>query len=199
MRIRTVLRQCNVHHAMEPAATDDPVGGDPPCSAPARRTSPAATRQVHHHRSPVTASIAQPPAASVRHRLPSGTAAALAVVLIALAGLVGHAPWTALLLLVIAPVLEEVVFRAGLQDWLLRQHIRPLISTVGSAMAFALVHGLTRSWLLAAWVFVPALVLGAVYARKRRLGPVVVLHSAMNLVWLWAAPAWTGLSPTTPS
>lgn len=147
----------------------------------------------------MTASIAQPSAASVRHRLPSGTVAALAVVLIALAGLVGHAPWTCLLLLVIAPVLEEVVFRAGLQEWLLRRHIRPLASAVGSAMAFALMHGLTRSWLLAAWVFVPGLVLGAVYARKRRLGPVVVLHSAMNLVWLWAGPAWTGLSPTTSS
>lgn len=147
----------------------------------------------------MTASIAQPPAASTRNRLPSGTAPALAVVLIALAGLVGHAPWTALLLLVIAPVLEEVVFRAGLQEALLRRHIHSPTSTVGTAMAFALMHGLTRSWLLAGWVFVPALVLGALYAHTRRLGPVVVLHSAMNLVWLWAGPAWTGLSPTTSS
>jgi hypothetical protein len=38
----------------------------------------------------------------------------------------GHAPWTSLLLLVIAPLLEELVFRAGLQEWLLQQHIRPL-------------------------------------------------------------------------
>jgi hypothetical protein len=121
------------------------------------------------------------------------------VALIALAGLIGHAPWTCLLLLVIAPVLEEVVFRAGLQEALLRRHIHSLAGTVGTAMAFALLHGFTRSWLLAAWVFVPGLVLGAVYAHTRRLGPVVVLHSAMNLVWLWAAPAWTGLSPTTLS
>ena len=126
--------------------------------------------------------------------------AALAVALIAGAGIVtGHAPWTSLLLLAIAPVLEEVVFRAGLQEWLLRQRIQPLASTVGGAMAFALMHGLTRSWLLAAWVFVPALVLGALYVRKRSLGPVVVLHSAMNLVWLWVGPAWTGLFITTSS
>lgn len=126
--------------------------------------------------------------------------AALAVASIAAAGLAtGHAPWTCLLLLVIAPALEEVVFRAGLQEWLLQQHIQPLITTVLGAVAFALMHGLTRSWLLAAWVFVPALVLGALYARKRSLGPVVVLHSAMNLVWLWVGPAWIGLFTTTLS
>ncbi len=185
---------------MEPAAPDDLVGG--PDFVRNLRNEPLLPTPGRHTTSdpPVTASIAQPPASSARHRLPSGTVAALAVGLMAAAGLAtGHAPWTSLLLLVIAPVLEEVVFRAGLQDWLLRQHIRPLMTTVLGAMAFALMHGLTRSWLLAAWVFVPALVLGALYARKRSLGPVVALHSAMNLVWLWVGPAWTSPFTTTSS
>lgn len=184
---------------MEPAAPADLAGGHRPCSAPPQ---PALLPHVAGHTAidpPVTASLAQPPASVARHRLPSGAAAALAVALIAAAGLAGHAWWTCLLLLVIAPVLEEVVFRAGLQDWLLRRRIQPLASTVATAMAFALMHGFTRSWLLAAWVLVPALVLGALYAHKRSLAPVVVLHSAMNLVWLWAGPAWTGLFTTTSS
>lgn len=147
----------------------------------------------------VTASLVQFPASHARQRPWPAVAAAAAVALMALAGLARHSWWTCLLLLVIAPVLEEVVFRAGLQDWLLQQHIQAQASNVVTAMAFALMHGLTRSWLLAAWVFVPALLLGALYAHKRSLAPVVVLHSAMNLVWLWAAPAWTGLLPTTSS
>ena len=48
-------------------------------------------------------------------------------------------------------------------------------------------------------MIVPALVLGALYARKRSLGPVVALHSAMNLVWLWVGPGWTGLFTPTSS
>lgn len=147
----------------------------------------------------VTASLVHPAASHARRRPWSGVAATAAVALMAGAGLARHPWWTCLLLLVVAPVLEEVVFRAGLQDWLLRRRIQARASTVVTAMAFALMHGLTRSWLLATWVFVPALVLGALYAHKRSLAPVVVLHSAMNLVWLWAAPAWTGLSSTTSS
>jgi membrane protease YdiL (CAAX protease family) len=107
--------------------------------------------------------------------------------------------WTVLLLVAIAPLLEETVFRAGLQESLLRRGMHPLATNLLCAAAFGLLHGMTRSWLLAAWVIPPALLLGAVYARKRSLGLVVALHAAMNFVWLSAGPSWTGLFIPTSS
>lgn len=148
----------------------------------------------------MTASIAQPSRRSAAAQgLGAGRgAAATAAFLVVLAGSLlamdgDRAPWAVVLLVVLAPWLEEVVLRAGLQEQLLRRGMQPLATNLLCAAAFALMHGMTRSWLLAAWVILPALLLGAVYARKRSLGPVVALHSAMNFVWLSAGPAWTGL------
>jgi membrane protease YdiL (CAAX protease family) len=121
--------------------------------------------------------------------------AALCVALLTPPG--AHDAWTVVLLVVLAPVLEEVVFRAGLQESLLRRGLAPVWTNVLCAAAFAVLHGLTRSWLLAAWVIPPALLLGALYARTRTLGAVVALHAAMNFIWLWAGPGWTGLSSPT--
>jgi hypothetical protein len=186
----------------DPAAQDDLVGGHRPSSAPPRRAPlppPADCRQAHDEQLPVTASIAQPSRSAAAPGLSAGRgAAATAACLVVLAGSLlamdgDRAPWTVVLLVVLAPWLEEVVLRAGLQEQLLRRGMHPLATNLLCAAAFALMHGMTRSWLLAAWVILPALLLGAVYARKRRLGPVVALHSAMNFVWLSAGPAWTGL------
>jgi membrane protease YdiL (CAAX protease family) len=90
----------------------------------------------------------------------------------------------AVALLVIAPLAEEIVFRLGLQEALLRRGLAPLAANVLTAVAFALAHLPAHSWVWSMLTFAPALALGALYARKRQLAPCVVLHAAMNGVWL---------------
>jgi membrane protease YdiL (CAAX protease family) len=107
--------------------------------------------------------------------------------MLVLAGLIGAVallPGRLALLLVLAPVIEEVIFRAGLQETLLRRGLRPLLANLATTLAFALLHGLGRSWPLAAAVLLPSLVLGRLYQGTRRLGLVVALHAAMNLFWV---------------
>lgn len=95
-----------------------------------------------------------------------------------------------LLLLVFAPVTEELVFRAGLLEGLLRRGWRAGSAVALSALAFAAAHLVTQpvGWALA--IVAPGVLLGALYARTRRVGPCIVLHAAMNGVWLLAAPGF---------
>lgn len=87
-------------------------------------------------------------------------------------------------LLVFAPVVEELVFRAGLQEAMLRRGWPRALANVGAALAFGAVHGLLRSAELGLAVIVPALILGALYNRARRVWPCIALHAAMNACWL---------------
>lgn len=96
---------------------------------------------------------------------------------------------TLALLLGAAPVLEELVFRSGLQEQLLLARVSPIAANALTAAAFALGHGLTRSWWLAAGVLLPAWALGTLYQRQRRLAPCVAAHAAMNLIWIGAGMA----------
>jgi membrane protease YdiL (CAAX protease family) len=98
------------------------------------------------------------------------------------------------LLLLAAPVLEEVVFRAGLQEALLRRFgdrgnaVALLINCV-TALAFAAAHLLRQSPMLAALTVLPALLIGALYQRQRRLWPCIGTHSLFNGLWLlWNLP-----------
>jgi uncharacterized protein len=104
---------------------------------------------------------------------------ASAVVLIAAAGL----PSVFFTLLVAAPVLEEVVFRTGLQTQLLRR-VSVLSANVLSALAFAAAHVVVRPSVLSALTFFPALMVGALFERQRRVLPCIALHAACNAVWL---------------
>jgi membrane protease YdiL (CAAX protease family) len=94
-------------------------------------------------------------------------------------------------LLVLAPVLEEAVFRAGLQDALLRRWNAPLAANVVTALAFGLVHAAVRGDAAGFAVAAPALLIGAVYARWRQLRLCVALHAVMNALWL----AWNLIGP----
>ena len=87
-------------------------------------------------------------------------------------------------LLVVAPLLEELLFRGGVQEVLLRRGVRPLAANLVATLAFAVSHGVMRSWPLAVAVVLPSIALGLVYQRNRRVTPVVALHSAMNLLWV---------------
>ncbi len=90
-------------------------------------------------------------------------------------------------LLVFAPLTEEAVFRAGLQEVLLRHRIAPLAANGLTALTFGLLHAMLRADVAAMSVGLPALLIGAVYQRRRRLRDCIALHAAMNSLWLvWA-------------
>lgn len=83
----------------------------------------------------------------------------------------------------VAPVLEETVFRAGLQETLLRRGAAGVWSVLFTAAAFAAAHAL---WRPGPWAWAtggPALLLGWVYLRTRRLWPCIALHALFNALW----------------
>lgn len=98
------------------------------------------------------------------------------------------AGWAPLLLLVIAPVLEEIVWRAGLQEALLTRTTWSTASiNLAVAANFALAHGLRAPDSAWAWLtLLPAWLIGQAYLRWRRLWPCIALHAAMNALWLAA-------------
>lgn len=89
-----------------------------------------------------------------------------------------------LLLLLLAPVLEEATFRAGLHEMLLARRVTPAWTNVLVAIAFALLHLAVQGRWEALMVACPALLVGAAYNRWRRLRWCVLLHAAMNAAWL---------------
>jgi membrane protease YdiL (CAAX protease family) len=92
-----------------------------------------------------------------------------------------------LTLLLIAPVAEEIAFRVGLQEQLLRRLRAPAVANALTAFAFGLVHVLAQARVAAFAVALPALAIGAVYQRRRRLGECVALHASLNAIWIvWA-------------
>jgi membrane protease YdiL (CAAX protease family) len=90
-------------------------------------------------------------------------------------------PWVWLF---VAPITEEVIFRAGLQETLLQRRLPPWAVIGVCALAFALAHVLLRGAGWTSWaVLLPALLLGYVYNRHRQLRWCVVGHALMNTLW----------------
>jgi len=115
----------------------------------------------------------------------AGAATVAATVAVALAS----DPWPLIVMLLIAPVVEEAAFRAGLQEWLLRHGARPALANVVTALVFALGHCLLRGVsVISLAVAGPALLLGWVYGRHRSLRVCIALHMLMNLIWATAGP-----------
>lgn len=94
--------------------------------------------------------------------------------------------WHGLLVLLISPVLEEVVFRHGIQAALSRRWQGVGRPNACTAFLFACAHAWTQPLWVAAATALPALGIGLVYAWHKSLWPCVCLHSAMNLCWLAA-------------
>ena len=92
-------------------------------------------------------------------------------------------PWGLVWLLAGAPLIEEVIFRLGLQETLLRRLPggRGWVANVVTAVVFAGAHALQRPGWLAASTLLPALALGLIYGRSRRLAPCVLWHALFNL------------------
>ena len=91
-------------------------------------------------------------------------------------------------LVVLAPLLEETVFRAGLHEWLLRRGTRPWTANILTALVFGGAHALLRADPLAWVAALPALMVGRVYERTRQVRWCVALHAAMNGLWLLVHP-----------
>jgi len=85
-------------------------------------------------------------------------------------------------LLLLAPVLEEWVVRAGLQEWLIRRRAAEGgrgMAVVWSALAFGLLHA-GSGWRAVLLVLPPGLALALLYQRRRDWRLCVLLHCAMN-------------------
>jgi membrane protease YdiL (CAAX protease family) len=92
-------------------------------------------------------------------------------------------------LLLWGPIVEELIFRAGLQQWLSRKWRSKLWANVVSSCVFSLLHSLTTGQLIALWVFVPSILLGAFYSKSQSVILTIFLHAFFNLIYvLWACP-----------
>ena len=90
-------------------------------------------------------------------------------------------------LLVIAPLIEELFFRAVLHAGLRRRSDllgQPLVAITVTAIAFGAAHLAVAPGFHALAVMLPALAIGWVYERSRSVSLCVLLHAVCNLFWL---------------
>lgn len=104
-----------------------------------------------------------------------------------------HDPVCILLLCLIGPLTEEVVFRDGILRWLVRWGLSPLWAVVVSSLIFALVHGNPQQALPA---FVLGLALGMLFARTGDLRLCLPAHIFNNslaviLMYIPGSDEWT--------
>ncbi len=92
--------------------------------------------------------------------------------------------WIALAVLVVAPLIEELLFRVILQGWL-QDHVSPVAAVVAVAVGFAAVH--SASWPDPLPLIPLSLVLGYIYYRRRSSLANVVMHALFNGVNLFMA------------
>jgi hypothetical protein len=104
--------------------------------------------------------------------------------------------WPLLTAVIAAPVIEEIIFRAGVQHGLLQWPrmqamvpagglLRATSANLLTAALFAMAHVPTQGWMGLA-TFAPAVAVGLVYDRYRSVLPCIALHCAFNLAWLLA-------------
>jgi len=107
-------------------------------------------------------------------------------------------PPSLFMLLVAAPILEELAFRGAVQEWMLRRLDRrspgPLITSsprwtanAATAVLFSLAHAMHRGAWLGVTVLPAGLLLGLIYERTRRIIPCIVVHAGLNAAWILLA------------
>lgn len=137
---------------------------------------------------PIAAISALPPTG---RGSPAHAVAASAGTLLAAAFTAWPQQWV--VLLVVAPWLEEIVFRIGLHASLLARGAdtprHRLAANLLTAVAFAAAHMVWRADLSAGLTLLPAVLVGCVYQRWRQLLPCVAMHALFNGLWL----LWAGL------
>jgi membrane protease YdiL (CAAX protease family) len=90
-------------------------------------------------------------------------------------------------LLLWGPVVEEWVFRAGLQNFLTRKLGKALWANGLVSLLFGLLHFVLWPHAAAWLVVLPSLALGWVYARSQSLNWTIALHVGFNFVFM----AWS--------
>jgi membrane protease YdiL (CAAX protease family) len=96
-------------------------------------------------------------------------------------------PGLCLRLLLLSPLLEECVMRAGLQEWMMRRAPTrrwawPWVWPVpASTAAFGLLH-LGSGWQAAVAVLAPGLALALLYQRTRSWWGCALMHSGFNAI-----------------
>lgn len=88
-------------------------------------------------------------------------------------------PLNWLALVVVGPLCEELTFRAGVQQSLLSNKLRPWLAAALSALTFALIHGNLAQGVPA---FIIGFVLGMLYNRTHNLWLCLPAHMANNLL-----------------
>jgi len=107
-------------------------------------------------------------------------------------------PRTAFLLLLAAPLLEELAFRGALRDLCmaamsrlgLPDHPYLTLPNLLASIAFAACHLPHQPPLLAASLLLPSLLLGRVREVTHSLLPCIVLHAWFNLCFLMVFTQW---------
>jgi uncharacterized protein len=110
--------------------------------------------------------------------------------------------WAALAAsLVLAPVLEELVFRGGIQSWLdgtspgRREVARGLtVGNLSTSVLFAAAHLAVLPPWLAASIFFPSLVFGRLKQLYPSLLPAMLVHAWFNACYLATGSAWPSLA-----
>jgi uncharacterized protein len=87
-------------------------------------------------------------------------------------------------LLLWGPVVEELVFRAGLQKLLMRKVEHSFVAIGITSVVFSLMHYGLSGNLESLAVFVPSVALGWVYQRTGSLLWTIALHIAFNLMFV---------------
>jgi membrane protease YdiL (CAAX protease family) len=87
-------------------------------------------------------------------------------------------------LLLWGPVVEELVFRAGLQKWLTQKTASPLVANSVTSAVFALVHYVISGNPASLAVFMPSLALGWAYQKTNSIVWTTGMHMLFNLVFL---------------
>lgn len=101
-------------------------------------------------------------------------------------------PQRMLLLVLVYPVLEEIVFRGALQGWLrkqawgLRHRFNITAANLLTSVVFAAIHFIRRPGLLSAGVVFPSLVFGFFRDRYGNLYAPIALHIFYNSGLIWA-------------
>jgi membrane protease YdiL (CAAX protease family) len=90
-------------------------------------------------------------------------------------------------LLVWGPVVEELVFRAGLQKWLMHRLSNAWVANCTTSFLFAGMHYALAGHLATGLVVVPSIALGWAYSKTNSLALVIGLHASFNLVFI----AWS--------
>ena len=86
-------------------------------------------------------------------------------------------PLRIIAIVIMAPIVEELLFRGAIEGYLLRKWKHPAGAIVFSSLVFGLVHG---NWVQAPFAFVIGLALGWMYYRTGSLLPGILMHFVNN-------------------